>query len=436
MQDLSVKTLLAEIEELKAKLAEADQLIQAIKDGEVDAFAIGSDAVPEIFTLQTGDYAYRILIEEIGEGAINVTEDGLIVYTNKTFYGLVGLPYEKVIGTNVFDYIHPDSAFRFKQLFHEAFTAKSRGEIELVVNGAVIPVFISLTSLRPNLPTVGVIVSDLSEKKKSESTILKYQNSLEEKNVALLRTNDELASFAYVASHDLQEPLRKIQIFSTRILEKAGDVFTPDVADYFRRITGGAKKMQNLIQALLQYSRLNISDVKFVPTDLNALVQDVKNSIIETIEENRATIVVSALPEVAVVPHQMSQVFSNILLNSIKYRREGADPFITISTQIADPGSTPIPGGRKSQRYWQIRVADNGIGFDPAYADRIFEVFQRLHAASEYQGTGIGLAICRKIIQAHGGHITAEGKPGAGSVFNIYLPYKSLTDVHTDTIDR
>jgi PAS domain S-box-containing protein len=422
MQDLSVKTLLAEIEELKARLSESDQLIRAIKDGEVDAFAIGSDAVPEIYTLQTGDYAYRILIEEFGEGALNVTEDGLIVYTNKTFYGLVGLPYEKVIGTNVFEYVHSGSSFHFKKLFYEALRGKSRGEIDLVVNGSVIPVFVSLTSLLPNLPTVGIVISDLSDKKKSESIILQYQNSLEEKNVTLQRTNEELASFAYVASHDLQEPLRKIQIFSSRILEKAGDGFAPEVVDYFRRITDGAKKMQTLIQALLQYSRLNISDVIFVPTDLNILVQEVKNSIIETIEENKATVVISALPEAAVVPHQMSQVFSNILLNSIKYKRPGADPFITISTQIADTDSVQVPGVRKPQRFWQIRVADNGIGFDPAYAERIFEVFQRLHGASEYQGTGIGLAICRKIMLAHGGHITAEGKPGEGSVFNIYLP--------------
>jgi PAS domain S-box-containing protein len=422
MQDLSVTTLLAEIEELKAKLSEADQLIQAIRDGEVDAFAIGSNSAPEIYTLQTSDYAYRILIEEFGEGALNVTEDGLIVYTNKAFHELVGLSYEKVIGTNVFQYIHPDSSAQFKQLFATALRGKSRGQIDLTVNTTIVPVSVSLTGLFPNLPTVGIIVSDLSEKKKNESTILRYQTNLEEKNQALSRTNDELASFAYVASHDLQEPLRKMQIFSTRILEKAGDSLSPDVADYFRRIMDGAKRMQNLIKALLQYSRLNSSDVNFVPTDLNALVEEVKNSIIETIEENRATVVISALPQAKVVPHQMSQVFSNILLNSIKYKREGADPFITISTQVVDSDSVPIPGLRKPQRFWQISVADNGIGFDPAYAERIFEVFQRLHTASEYQGTGIGLAICRKIMQAHGGHITAEGRPGKGSVFNIYLP--------------
>jgi len=422
MQDLSVESLVAEIEELKGKLSEADQLIQAIKDGEVDAFAIGSHSIPEVYTLQTGDYAYRILIEEFGEGALNVTPEGLIVFTNKTFCDLVGLPYDKVIGTNIFEYTHPDSSVHFKKLFHEAHRSKSKGEIDLVKHDAIVPVFISITTLLPNLPTVGIVVSDLSDKKRSETIILKYQNSLEEKNEALQRTNEELASFAYISSHDLQEPLRKIQLFSSRILEKAGDGFTPDVTDYFHRIMDGAKKMQHLIQDLLQYSRLTISDVGFVLTDLNVLVKEVKNSIIETIEENKATVVISALPEVAIVPHQMSQVFSNILLNSIKYKREGADPYITISAQIIDTDAVQIPGVRKPQRLWQIRVADNGIGFDPAYAERIFEVFQRLHTASEYPGTGIGLAICRKIMQAHSGHITADGKPGEGSVFNIYLP--------------
>lgn len=184
----------------------------------------------------------------------------------------------------------------------------------------------------------------------------------------------------------------------------------------------GARKMQDLIQALLKYSRLKISDVKFVRTDLNVLLEEVRNSLGESIEENKATVVVSDLPEVAVVPHQMSQVFSNILLNSIKYKRTDVDPLISISTPLVDTDSVSIPGVRKPQRFWRISVADNGIGFEPAYAERIFEVFQRLHGANEYQGTGIGLAICRKIMQAHNGHITAEGRPGEGSVFHIYLP--------------
>jgi PAS domain S-box-containing protein len=428
MQELSDKTLQSQIEELKIRLAEANQLIQAIKDGEVDAFAIGSDKIPEVYTLQSGDYAYRVLIEEFGEGALNVTDEGLIVYTNRGFFDLVGLPYETVIGSNIFNLVDPASAAHFATLFSAALTGKSKGEINLSVNGSLIPVYISLTTLQPNLPTVGIIVTDLTEKKKSEATILQYQNNLEEKNQALTQSNEELASFAYVASHDLQEPLRKIQVFSTRILEKAQDSFTTEIKDYFGRIMGSAKRMQNLIRALLEYSRLNISGTTFVLTDLNQLLEEVKNTIVEVMDENKATIVVSALPVVKVIPYQMNQLFSNLILNAIKYRKPDVDPFITISTQLIDSSDLPALATQKAgtanrpQKFWQIRVADNGIGFEPAYAERIFELFQRLHGNNEYDGTGIGLAICRKVMQAHGGYITAESKSGIGTVFNIYLP--------------
>jgi len=422
---LSVTTLLAENKELKAKLSEANHLIQAIKDGEVDAFAMGTDSKPEVFTLQSGDYAYRILIEESGEGALNLTEDGLIVYTNKGYLDMVRLTYEKVIGTNIFDYIDDESEQHFTKLFQEALTGKSKGEINLTVGGTTVPVYMSLTSLQPHLSTIGLIISDLTDKKKSESVIVQYQNSLEEKNLALVQRNEELASFAYIASHDLQEPLRKIQLFATRIQEKGG--LTDDMAKYFYRIVGGAKRMQTLIQALLGYSRLNISDVAFIPTDLNVLVKEVKNTITETMEESNATIAISALPIENVIPHQMSQLFSNLLLNSIKYKKDTIDPLITIYTRLTDAENIPVQPPHKSKRYWEIRVSDNGIGFDPAFAERIFEVFQRLHSIDAYEGTGIGLAICRKIMQTHNGYITAEGRPGEGAIFHVYLPSTNET---------
>ena len=422
MEKSSETSLQAQIDELKNKLSEANQLIQAIKDGEVDAFAMGSGQTPEVYTLQSGDYAYRVLIEEFGEGALNATEEGLIVYTNRGFFELVGLSYETVIGSNIFDFVDPGSAADFADLFAAALTGRSKGEISLSIKGSVIPVYISLTTLQPNLPTIGIIVYDLTEKKKSESTILEYQNNLEEKNLALTRSNEELASFAYVASHDLQEPLRKIQIFATRILEKARGSLTTEMNDYFSRIMGSANRMQNLIRALLEYSRLNISGTAFVLTDLNQLLEEVKTTILEVMEENKATVIVSALPVVHAVPYQMTQLFSNLILNAIKYRKPEVDPYITVSTQLIDSKELPVSTTTKFNKFWQIQVADNGIGFDPVYGERIFELFQRLHARNQYEGTGIGLAICRKIVQTHGGYITAEGKAGVGAVFNIYLP--------------
>jgi PAS domain S-box-containing protein len=168
------------IQELETRLEETEQLIDAIKRGEVDAFAISRNNEPEIYTLETGDYAYRVLIEQFAEGAINVTEEGLIVYTNEYFCKLLNLSYEQVIGSSIFEFIHIDSAQEFDRLFKESLTGKSKGEIFLS-DGVKIPVYISLTSLQPKLATVGIIITDLSDKKKSEQIILEYQKDLESK---------------------------------------------------------------------------------------------------------------------------------------------------------------------------------------------------------------------------------------------------------------
>src|SRR5688572_25468167 len=213
--------LLSKIQELESRLEESEQLIEAIKTGEVDAFAINRENKSEIYTLQSADYAYRVLIEEFQEGAINVTEEGLILYTNPYLLHLVNLGYDKVLGASIFDFIHRDSQQQFKILFQQSLSGKSKGEICLTDNK--IPVYISLTSLQPKLSTIGIIISDLTEKKKNERLIFDYQKDLESKNNQLLGTNAELASFAYVASHDLQEPLRKIQTFCSRLLEKEYD---------------------------------------------------------------------------------------------------------------------------------------------------------------------------------------------------------------------
>jgi PAS domain S-box-containing protein len=151
MESTSNEQLLRRIEELENRLEESEQLIEAIKAGEVDAFAIGSTEETEIYTLQSGDYAYRILIEQFGEGAINVTEEGLIVYTNAHFFELLQMPYEKVIGTFIFDFIYSDSQENFKQTFEQALRGKAKGEFNLIVNDTIIPVYLSLTSLQPRL---------------------------------------------------------------------------------------------------------------------------------------------------------------------------------------------------------------------------------------------------------------------------------------------
>jgi PAS domain S-box-containing protein len=423
MKNPSTKSLLSRIEELESRLGESEQLIEAIKAGEVDAFAVNKDNKSEVFTLQTGDYAYRILIENFGEGALNLTEDGLIVYTNTYFYNLVNLTYEKAVGTYFSTLLHPDSKEKFKELFRKGIAGQSKGEINLQVNDQIIPVYVSLTSLYPTLPTVGVIVTDLTEKKKQEEVILNYQKNLEHKNIELLQSNAELASFSYMASHDLQEPLRKIQTFSSRILEKEKDELSPVAQDYFQRIIGASEGMQNLITALLDYSRMNTSQMLFEPTNLNKVLEDVKNNLNVLVEETHAVIESAPLPVVRAVPHQVNQLMTNLIMNAIKYRQPQMAPRININVSVVEPDDIEMGNNLPKKKYFKISISDNGIGFDQRYAKKIFEIFQRLHNKTEFEGTGIGLAICKKIAHNHGGMIEAESKKGVGSTFHIYLPY-------------
>jgi PAS domain S-box-containing protein len=422
MKSESVDELKDRIKDLENRLAESEQLIEAIKAGEVDAFAVNENNGPEIYTLQSGDYAYRVLIEEIGEGAVNITEDGMIVYTNSCFTDLMKLPYEKVIGSPIIDFIHPDSRMKFNALFREAFDRKSKGEINLFIHQQIIPVYVSLTSLQPKLATIGMIITDHSSKKKHEETILQYQKELEAKNSELAQNNLELTSFTYIASHDLQEPLRKIQTFCNRILENKDEILSPANSDYFKRILSASARMQNLISSLLSYSRMNTRNMEFETVDLNSILDDVITNNQELIEENNASVKVGLLPVITGIPTQLNQLFTNLIINSIKYKKPDEPPTIQIDACQVALNEKKSGDDQFSPDHWKITITDNGIGFESKYAEKIFELFQRLHSRFEYEGTGIGLAICKKIVQNHKGQIRAIGEPGHGAVIEVYLP--------------
>ncbi|MEO6490611.1 MAG: ATP-binding protein, partial [Ferruginibacter sp.] len=398
--------------------------------------------------------AYRLLIEEFGEGAVNLTEEGLIVYTNTYFYELLGLPYESVIGVEIFDFIDEASIDIFKKLFKDGLDGRSKGQVDLSVNDKTITVYISICSLRPALSTVGMIISDLTEKRSNEATIARYHNNLETANLSLLsqnkllenqakrladknleleRSNAELASFSYIASHDLQEPLRKIQTFSKRILDKAYDRFPENIKDYFERIISASNRMQKLINDVLNYSRADIVESVFVQSDLNLVVSDVIINLSELVEKSHAKIHYSNLPKLKIVPYQFHQLFFNLFSNAIKYSNPEIpmEIFVTAGIESIKRDDT----SSLDSKCWHIEIKDNGIGFDNAYSEKIFELFQRLHSKDEYEGTGIGLALCKKIVQNHGGEIKACGTPGIGSVFHVYLPFNDQNEEQHDTFN-
>ncbi len=257
----------------------------------------------------------------------------------------------------------------------------------------------------------------------AKSAELKQMNdALAFKNSELERMNKELESFNYVASHDLQEPFRKIQLFTNRILEKSAGSLNAFTLEYLDKIVSSSARMKTLIEDLLLFSQANIREENFEMTDLNVLLEEVKVTLAAIIEDKKVKIHAEALPRIKAVPFQFQQVLVNLIMNSIKYTATDITPEIKIDANIIAGNKLKSLGLKPDQHYYEISVKDNGIGFDQADAQNIFKLFHPLHRKDEYSGTGIGLAICKKITQHHEGAITAKSEKGKGSTFSVYLP--------------
>jgi len=261
---------------------------------------------------------------------------------------------------------------------------------------------------------------DVTDRKEAEERVQLYIKELE-------RSNQELEEFAYVASHDLQEPLRKIQTFGELLRKKFTRVIPPDAYDYLDRMVKAAGRMRTLIESLLSYSRITTQARPFQTVDMEAVTREALSNLEGVIDQKGAEIAVGKLPLIEADPQQMLQLMQNIIANGLKFQKEGNIPKIKIWA------SPPADGkgfqGTPFDDRCEIRLRDNGIGFEKRYLDRIFLAFQRLHGRSAYAGVGIGLAICRKIVDRHGGDITAESEPGVGSTFIIRLPVEQAATV-------
>ena len=246
------------------------------------------------------------------------------------------------------------------------------------------------------------------------------QDALKRRAEELARSNAELERFAAVASHDLQEPLRKVQAFGDRLSTKYSEVLDEKGRDYVSRMQNATSRMQSLIEDLLSISRIATKGAPFVPVDLNAVGREVLADLEVRIQETGAEVEISALPTIEADPTQMRQLFQNLIGNALKYRRSDAVPRVEVSIGLENVQNGQTNGTLLET--CRILFEDNGIGFEQDYADRIFGIFQRLHGRSEYDGTGIGLAICRRIAERHGGNIEARGRPGEGATFAVTVP--------------
>jgi two-component system sensor kinase FixL len=355
---------------------------------------------------------------------------GRFILDNLSHRKFLGLePGEGVEGRTVQDYFAPEIAERFREgdrrVLEQGESLLNEEECVMLSNEGVCETWLETTKvpLRDrDGQTIGLVgvSADISERKEAEETLRRFADQLE-------RSNAELQSFASVASHDLQEPLRKIQAFGDRLKARCGDQLSEQGRDYLARMQNAAQRMQVLIQDLLKLSRVTSRAQPFERCNLAEIVHAVLSDLELLVEQTSARIEVGHLPVLDADPVQMRQLFQNLIANAIKFHKPGEVPEVIISGREFVLHENLIPGASAGERVCQIQVQDNGIGFEEKFAEQVFVVFQRLHTREEYEGTGIGLAVCRKITDRHGGSIVAKSAAGEGAVFIITLPMKQPT---------
>lgn len=434
-----LQSLRTEAQERVAKLeasnallqAEFDKLKKAEKNLAQERQALeSSKTVLEVHVqartkdLQMLRRRYELILNSAGEGICGLDSEGKTTFANPAAATLTGWPLEELIGKTE------------QEIFgHNGFDSQAAladgGSDERVFSrkdGTCFTVECVRTPIQENDSVVGAVLvfKDITERKSVEET-------LAHKAAELARSNTELEQFAFVASHDLQEPLRKIQAFGDRLKTRCEGAIASEARDYLERMQSASARMRRLIDDLLAFSRVMRSGEPFVSVELAVVTKEVLGDLEVRIEKSGARVEVGDLPVIEADPMQMRQLLLNLIGNSLKFQPPGATPVVKIQGRIIERKSdsdtvsfrsVPPNGDYASPfgRLCEITVQDNGIGFDEKYTDKIFAVFQRLHGRTEYEGTGVGLAVCRRIVERHSGTILARSKLGQGATFIVTLP--------------
>lgn len=347
------------------------------------------------------------IVESSRDAIISKTVDGYITSWNKQAEILFGYKESEILGQHISILFPPDRLDEETMIQQKITNNEALPNLETMrmrKDGSVFPVAATISAIHdPRGRMIGIsnIIRDITEKKQAEAKLQAYTTALEQKN-------HESEQFAYVASHDLQEPLRTITNFIGIFSDEYKDKLDENAGMYLQFINGASVRMQTLITDLLEYTTIE-NDRKWVEIDCNALISEILQDMSATINDTGTTVNYGNLPVITGQASRFKSLFQNLISNAIKFRKKEVAPFIEISAE-------------EHSKEWQFRVTDNGIGIDKAYYEKIFKLFQRLHGRKEYEGTGIGLAHCKKIVDLRGGRIWVESEPGAGSSFYFTVP--------------
>lgn len=374
---------------------------------------------------ESGRFAEQIIFNA-GEGIVVLDREMRCLVWNRRMARLTGYPAEQVIGRSLdefFPYLREEGSHRLLQRVLNGESVVLPDRKLMLPNGRHIWRAGNLTPLRNASGEVTgfiALLQDVTERKQAEEELretaaqLAHRNrELQESAARLERSNRELEMFASVASHDLQEPLRKVQAFGDRLKQKYAAHLDETGRDYIVRMQNATARMQVLIEDLLSYSRVTTRAQPFTTVDLKVIAQEVVSDLETRIERTGGRVETGDLPVIEADPTQIRQLLQNLIGNALKFHRPDQPPVVTVRALRATDSE---------DEQWQIEIADNGIGFDEKYLDRIFAIFQRLHGREQYEGTGIGLAVCQKIVERHRGTITARSQPGQGTTFIVTLP--------------
>ena len=371
------------------------------------------------------------IVESSDDAIISTDLDSIIISWNNSAERLLGYAAEEVIGKSILLLFPPGREDEESGIMERIRRGESVDHYETVrvkKDGRLTDMSLTISPIKTaagEITGASKIARDITERKRAEEELKDFAAQLK-------RSNAELQDFASVASHDLQEPLRKVQAFGDRLKVKYGDSLNEDGRDYLERMQNAAGRMQTLITDLLTFSRVTTQAQPFVPVDLRRVTNEVLSDLETRIETTNGTIEIGELATIDADPMQMRQLLQNLIGNALKFNRPGVPPIVKIGGQICH--SFAADKVETAGATYCLNVGDNGIGFEDKYVEKIFKVFQRLHGRSEYEGTGIGLSVCRKIAERHGGNIKVQSTLGEGTTFTVNMPVKQSEPIKVKNI--